>query len=181
MAQRAADAEGVGIDAIDAKEQTALRVDGRALSLEVTYAVKRLVKGLASSREGSRQGFTLALCLLLRTIPDLDGARLFTLVHDLLPIKGGGMSDSEIKDNNFGRLFACMALIFRRACGRRPSSKRRDVRAALAVRAAADGARAVVHGRVEREVAAADVPHKLRDICKAAVVWRPELRRRPNS
>ena len=116
MTQRAADAEGVGIDAVDAKEQTALRVDGRALSLEVTYAVKRLVKGLASSREGSRQGFTLALCLLLRTIPDLDGARLFTLVHDLLPIKGGGMSDSEIKDNNFGRLFACMALIQTRKC-----------------------------------------------------------------
>ena len=38
------------------------------------------------------------------------------------------------------------------------------------VGALADGARAVVHGRVEREVAAADVPHQLRQICKA-IVW----------
>ena len=89
----------------------ALRSDGGALSVEVTYAVRRLIKGLASSRDGSREGFALGLCLLLRSFPEIDGERMMALLLESLPIKGGGMSDTEIKENNFGRLFGCMALI----------------------------------------------------------------------
>jgi DNA polymerase phi len=95
----------------DLQKAGALRSDGGALSVEVTYAVRRLVKGLASSREGSREGFALGLCLLLRSFPEIDGERLLVMMIDSLPVKGGGMSDTEIKENNFGRLFGCMALI----------------------------------------------------------------------
>jgi DNA polymerase phi len=88
-----------------------LRADGGTLSPEIVYAVKRLVKGLASSREGSREGFSLGLCQLLRSFPEIDGARVLDLIIESLPVKGGGMSDTEIKENNFGRLFGCMSLI----------------------------------------------------------------------
>ena len=95
----------------DTTQAVALRTDGGSLGAEVMYAVRRLIKGLASSREGSREGFALGLCLLLRSFPEIDGTRLLALVIELLPVKGGGLSDIEIKENNFGRLFGCMTLI----------------------------------------------------------------------
>lgn len=98
-------------DGDDKAKTVSLRADGGAMSAEVTYAVKRLIKGLASSREGSREGFALGLCLLLRSFSEIDGGKLLALIIESLPIKGGGMSDTEIKENNFGRLFGCMTLI----------------------------------------------------------------------
>jgi len=120
-ALRLAHKSSVEVDTADDTAKTVLRADGSALSAEVTYAVKRLIKGLASSREGSREGFTLGLCLLVRSFPEIDGARLLALIIESLPFKGGGMSDTEIKENNFGRLFGCMALIQTGKCSPTPA------------------------------------------------------------
>jgi DNA polymerase phi len=108
LAQKTADTAG---DAPADEKAAALRADGGVLGSEVTYSVRRLIKGLASSREGSREGFALGLCLLLRSFSDIDCGRLLQTMMELLPVKGGGLSDTEIKENNFGRLFGCMALI----------------------------------------------------------------------
>ena len=107
LAQQTGDAPA----ADGADKAAALRADGGALGAEVTYSVRRLIKGLASSREGSREGFALGLCLLLRSFPEIDCGRLLHAMTELLPVKGGGLSDTEIKENNFGRLFGCMVLI----------------------------------------------------------------------
>ena len=40
-------------------------LEGNGLSPELRYAVKRLVRGLGSAREGARLGFALALTMLL--------------------------------------------------------------------------------------------------------------------
>lgn len=59
-------------DGLDTAE-AALQLDGKTVeeaeqlldahnSTEVTYAVRRLLKGLASHRESSRLGFSVALC-----------------------------------------------------------------------------------------------------------------------
>lgn len=120
LAHKTAEASGDVVVADDAAKAS-LREDGGELSAEVTYAVKRLIKGLASSREGSREGFTLGLCLLVRSFPEIDGARLLALIVESLPFKGGGMSDTEIKENNFGRLFGCMALIQTGKCSPTPA------------------------------------------------------------
>ena len=49
---------------VDAASSLSVRVAGN--SEELQYSVKRLVRGLGSSRAAARQGFALALCTLLR-------------------------------------------------------------------------------------------------------------------
>lgn len=45
------------------------------------YAMKRLVRGLASSRESARQGFAICLCELL-TMPEMEVASTLQLLDE---------------------------------------------------------------------------------------------------
>ncbi|KAL0096977.1 DNA polymerase phi-domain-containing protein [Phycomyces blakesleeanus] len=77
---------------------------------DVSYAVRRLLRGLPSSRQGARQGFSLALTELLSTI-DLVTAKV---VLDLLfryTERVGSMSGEEVRDMLFGRLFGLMSIV----------------------------------------------------------------------
>ncbi|KAI8362755.1 DNA polymerase phi-domain-containing protein [Blakeslea trispora] len=77
---------------------------------DVSYAVRRLLRGLPSSRQGARQGFSLALTELL-AIVDLISAKL---VLDLLfkyTERTGSMSGDETRDMLFGRLFGLMSVV----------------------------------------------------------------------
>ncbi|KAI8080065.1 DNA polymerase phi-domain-containing protein [Halteromyces radiatus] len=77
---------------------------------DVSYAVRRLLRGLPSSRQGARQGFSLALTELLSII-DCIGTNL---VLDLLcqyTERTNGMSGEEVRDMLFGRLFGIMAIV----------------------------------------------------------------------
>ncbi|KAG0178693.1 DNA-directed DNA polymerase [Apophysomyces sp. BC1034] len=77
---------------------------------DVSYAVRRLLRGLPSSRQGARQGFSLALTELL-AIVDIVSAKL---VLDLLfqyTERTSAMSGEEQRDMLFGRLFGLMSIV----------------------------------------------------------------------
>ncbi|KZO95720.1 hypothetical protein CALVIDRAFT_537706 [Calocera viscosa TUFC12733] len=77
---------------------------------DVQYAVNRLVKGLASSREQSRMGFAVALTELLERIPTISCAHVISLVLGTTQI-GAGTSGAEQRDLLFARLFGLTAVI----------------------------------------------------------------------
>ncbi|KAI9497819.1 DNA polymerase phi-domain-containing protein [Zychaea mexicana] len=77
---------------------------------DVSYALRRLLRGLPSSRQGARQGFSLALTELL-AITDVVNV---SLVLDLLfkyTERASGMSGDETRDMLFGRIFGMIAIV----------------------------------------------------------------------
>ncbi|KAG0749780.1 hypothetical protein G6F57_001649 [Rhizopus arrhizus] len=93
------------IDVADTEE----KLDALCAS-DVSYAVRRLIRGLSSSRQGARQGFSLALTELL-AIVELISAKL---VLDLLfkwTECTGSMKGDEVRDMLFGRLFGLMSIV----------------------------------------------------------------------
>ncbi|KAJ4843122.1 hypothetical protein Tsubulata_002909 [Turnera subulata] len=75
----------------------------------VRYAVRRLVRGVSSSRECARQGFALGLTLLLGGIRSIRLESFLKLVVDFLEVSSS-MKGQELKDCLLGRLFAYGAL-----------------------------------------------------------------------
>ena len=77
---------------------------------DVAYAVKRLVRGLASSRAGSRQGFALALTEVLQAFP--NAVRTETVITELAAATQTSQKSSrtEIGDALLGRVFGTLAL-----------------------------------------------------------------------
>lgn len=57
-------------------------VKGKDGSADTEYALKRLVRGLGSSRESARQGFVTCLCELLITVPSIDIGTTLALIDD---------------------------------------------------------------------------------------------------
>lgn len=75
----------------------------------VKYAVRRLIRGVSSSRECARQGFSLGLTLLVSTVPTIRVESLLKLSVDLLEVSSS-MKGQEVRDCLLGRLFAYGAL-----------------------------------------------------------------------
>ncbi|CAC5414026.1 POL5 [Mytilus coruscus] len=80
------------------------------LSEELEYSVKRLVKGLASSRETARQGFSVALCQILRKFDVVTVEEFLNLIskHLKLPKKE---SKAEKGSSFLGESLAYLTLI----------------------------------------------------------------------
>ncbi|RZC61830.1 hypothetical protein C5167_023587 [Papaver somniferum] len=78
-------------------------LDNCASSLR--YAIRRLIRGVSSSRECARQGFALGLTVVLKTIPDVKLDALMKLIRDILEVNSS-MKGQEAKDCLLGRLFA---------------------------------------------------------------------------
>ncbi|KAJ2561034.1 DNA-directed DNA polymerase [Coemansia sp. RSA 1822] len=77
---------------------------------DVAYGIKRLIKGLASPRDGARQGYSIALSELLARVPCIS----VKLVLDLLWRSTEAtkqMKGQEQRDMRFGRIFGLMALV----------------------------------------------------------------------
>ncbi|XP_068497145.1 rDNA transcriptional regulator pol5 [Phaseolus vulgaris] len=74
----------------------------------VRYAVRRLIRGVSSSRECARQGFALGLTVLAGT-PNIKIDSFLKLVVNLLEVTSS-MKGQEAKDCLLGRLFAYGAL-----------------------------------------------------------------------
>lgn len=74
------------------------------------YAVRRLIRGVSSSRECARQGFALGLTILLNKIPSIKVQSFLKLIVDLLEVSSS-MKGQEAKDCLLGRLFAYGALV----------------------------------------------------------------------
>ncbi|KAI6005472.1 DNA polymerase phi-domain-containing protein [Pisolithus albus] len=87
---------------------------GDALDLlnspDVSYSIRRLVRGLASPRESSRLGFSVALTELLSRINTVTCTQVVSLISDSTK-KQGSMTGQEERDVLFARLFGLTAVI----------------------------------------------------------------------
>ncbi|KAJ3735465.1 DNA polymerase phi-domain-containing protein [Lentinula guzmanii] len=77
---------------------------------DVSYSVRRLIRGLASPRESSRLGFSVALTELLSRIDTVTCSQIFTLIMDATKSQGS-MTGQEERDVLFARLFGMTAII----------------------------------------------------------------------
>ncbi|KAJ1647426.1 DNA-directed DNA polymerase [Coemansia asiatica] len=77
---------------------------------DVSYAVTRLIKGLASPRDGARQGFSIALSELLARIPCISVKLVLSLLWRHTEATNS-MKGQEQRDMRFGRIFGLMALV----------------------------------------------------------------------
>ena len=90
--------------------------DMGAGSVDLSYAVKRLVRGLCSSRGAARQGFTLALSEVLRSFAEdesMSPMGVLDLVENVRKNQGAGggkASGQEERDFMFAGLFGCIAV-----------------------------------------------------------------------
>jgi DNA polymerase phi len=78
--------------------------------VDTDYALKRLVRGLGSSRESARQGFVSCLCELLITVESINTGTTLSLIDDNTKITGS-MKGAEERDLMFGKLFGYLSLI----------------------------------------------------------------------
>ncbi|XP_015061041.1 rDNA transcriptional regulator pol5 [Solanum pennellii] len=69
------------------------------------YAVRRLIRGISSSRECARQGFALGMTVLVGAVPCIKVDALLKLIVELLEISSS-MKGQDMKDCLLGRLFA---------------------------------------------------------------------------
>ncbi|VAI54877.1 unnamed protein product [Triticum turgidum subsp. durum] len=70
----------------------------------VRYAIRRLIRGISSSREFARQGFALGLAAVLQSIKAISVEAVMKLIPALLEYSAS-MKGPEAKDNLLGRLF----------------------------------------------------------------------------
>lgn len=132
------DESGVEVDADEDsgdEESNAVAVKGRKLDRllakenaeDVVYTVKRLVRGLGSSRDSSRLGFAVALTEVSYHYPSSDKpvADMFQLLSRIRTVSAaqilsllqrsthtsGAMKGSEVRDLLFARLFGLTSLI----------------------------------------------------------------------
>lgn len=91
---------------------------------DVAYAVKRLVRGLPSSRDGARQGFATCLTELLRMLP-VSTTLLLDLLDKATLIPASARGQDE-RDMFFGRVFGVQAVV-RAQLLSRPSTSPADM------------------------------------------------------
>ncbi|KAL5015716.1 hypothetical protein ScPMuIL_005305 [Solemya velum] len=86
------------------------------------YSVHRLVKGLASGRESARQGFSVALCQLLKEFPALPVAFVIQSIEKYLKVEGNS-TRTEVTQVVLGKIFGCLAIIQSRRLKQKENSK----------------------------------------------------------
>ncbi|RMZ53345.1 hypothetical protein APUTEX25_004833, partial [Auxenochlorella protothecoides] len=90
------------------------REDGEAVvaaySPTTGYTLKRLVKGLASGNAGARQGFALALTLLLKRLPGMTADDAVLLLASYLEAPSASKG-AETRDYLLGRTFGIGAIV----------------------------------------------------------------------
>ncbi|TMW69360.1 hypothetical protein Poli38472_001516 [Pythium oligandrum] len=77
---------------------------------DVQYTLKRLVRGLASSRDAARQGFSAALSALLAAFPEAISLQsTLDVLLEAMEVHAN-MKGMEQREHMFGRLFGLLAL-----------------------------------------------------------------------
>ncbi|OAX39198.1 hypothetical protein K503DRAFT_690102 [Rhizopogon vinicolor AM-OR11-026] len=77
---------------------------------DVAYSIRRLIRGLASPRESSRLGFSVALTELLTRLDTITCAQIISIIVDGSKTQGS-MTGQEERDVLFARLFGLSAVI----------------------------------------------------------------------
>ncbi|CEH19277.1 Predicted regulator of rRNA gene transcription (MYB-binding protein) [Ceraceosorus bombacis] len=93
----------------EALRATQDRLQG-ALDGDTIYTVKRLIRGLASSRESARIGFSVALSELIAQLPALGSQDVLQLLLSSCPLQKK-QSGAEERNSLFARLFGVLALV----------------------------------------------------------------------
>ncbi|PWN40736.1 hypothetical protein IE81DRAFT_204209 [Ceraceosorus guamensis] len=93
----------------EALRATQDRLQG-ALDGDTIYTVKRLIRGLASSRESARIGFSVALSELIAQLPALGSQDVLRLLLSSCPLEKK-QSGAEERNSLFARLFGVLALV----------------------------------------------------------------------
>lgn len=86
-------------------------------SEDLCYTVKRLIKGLSSSRDSARQGFSAALVyfiiysyrFVLKSFPNIKNENIINLFKEIL-VTSHGSKRQEKKDIIFAQVFAVIVL-----------------------------------------------------------------------
>ncbi|TFK72185.1 hypothetical protein BDN72DRAFT_792794 [Pluteus cervinus] len=96
----------------DEDDQPSGKGDGLELlnAQDVSYSIRRLIRGLASPRESSRLGFAVALTELLSRIHTVTCSQVITLIVDGTKTQGS-MTGQEERDMLFARLFGLTSVI----------------------------------------------------------------------
>ncbi|KAG8691843.1 hypothetical protein FRC11_007809 [Ceratobasidium sp. 423] len=79
-------------------------------SEDVKYALRRLIRGLASPRESSRLGFSVALTELLTRLHTVDAASIISSILEA-SVTSNSMKGQEVRDTLFARLFGLTTVI----------------------------------------------------------------------
>ena len=74
------------------------------------YALKRLIRGLGSSRQSARRGFASCLCEILKRIEDEHINEYWNILNESTQVTGS-LKGAEERDLLFGKLFGYSALI----------------------------------------------------------------------
>eukprot|EP01041_Mallomonas_annulata_P007333 gene7333-14962_t len=82
----------------------------KKICADIDYALKRLVRGLSSSRESARQGFAVCLCQVLRTFEQIDLIAVMGDIDEATKVSGS-MKGSEERELIFGKLFGYLSII----------------------------------------------------------------------
>ncbi|KAJ7063164.1 DNA polymerase phi-domain-containing protein [Mycena amicta] len=77
---------------------------------DISYSIRRLIRGLASPRESSRLGFAVALTELLSRLDTVTAAQILTQLEDSTKSQGS-MTGQEERDVLFARLFGITSII----------------------------------------------------------------------
>ncbi|WFD27440.1 DNA-directed DNA polymerase [Malassezia nana] len=77
---------------------------------DVSYAVRRLIRGLASPRENARMGFAVVLSELLSRLPTMCAHDILVLLLKYTMARGN-LSGQELRDLQFARLFGIYSLV----------------------------------------------------------------------
>ncbi|EPQ32359.1 uncharacterized protein PFL1_00555 [Pseudozyma flocculosa PF-1] len=83
---------------------------GNRNAADVAYAIKRLIRGLASPRENSRLGFAVALTELLSNLESVTSQEILALILKYSTPQGS-ISGQEQRDLMFAKLFGVLALV----------------------------------------------------------------------
>lgn len=98
-------------DAAEAEDSKVIKSSLARCSPVAAYCLKRLIRGLASSRQGARQGFSLALTLALSQLGRaLPVAAALHLMNALLHMRSQ-MKGAEARDVLMGRTFFLSAVV----------------------------------------------------------------------
>jgi DNA polymerase phi len=98
---------------------------------DITYTVRRLVRGLASSRDGARQGFGTALIEVLRAFGDAVELESVLAVMEESMTLHGSMHGAEERDVLFGRVFTCASILRSGRVAALPAPRRGALAASL--------------------------------------------------
>jgi DNA polymerase phi len=113
LAAHAAEDQKEHDEAVKAEQKKKVIKPEEEICSLVSYSCKRLIRGMSSGRGSARQGFSLALCEILKSVDKLETKLVLDLIDKSLIIDGPGkpQKGGDLRETLLGRVFAYGALL----------------------------------------------------------------------